>query len=157
MYILPLVLASIGADWVFNLSAQSRLRSDVLSATSPIATSVPVFHQHIHTCPFFRRGTALPEGVETVVHRVISITSPQTLPNIHIPVTLAHRTTEAGSSARTHGVPTRCRRGSARRSRRKPSHRRCIRRAPPRSRSSGGGAPRSRRWSSSFLEALVFT
>jgi hypothetical protein len=24
-----------------------------------------------------------PEGVETVVHRVISITSPQTLPNIH--------------------------------------------------------------------------
>jgi hypothetical protein len=33
-----------------------------------------------------------PVGVETVVHklRVISITSPQTLPDIHIPVTLAH-------------------------------------------------------------------
>ena len=39
--------------------------------------------------------------------RVISITSPR-LPNTHIPVTLAHRTTEAGSGARTHSVLTRC-------------------------------------------------
>ena len=61
----------------------------------------------------FEEEQLYPEGVETVVQRVISITSPQTLPNIHIPVTLAHRTTGAGSSARTHGVPTRCRRGSA--------------------------------------------
>ena len=99
------------------------------SEARPLLQSTCKFVSFLRRTSFLRREEQLyPEGVETVVHRVISITSPQTLPNIHIPVTLAHRTTEAGSSARTHGVLTRCQRGSARRSRRRPSHRRCTRR-----------------------------